>query len=133
MNNVRSPFARWPEVLLAISVGFMFGMVLRVMAQDAKPEAKPDKPAEKIVIKSEVDRYHYQSLAAKYALDEQQVSNLVLQFLNSNENAKTIRAHQVEVMNELTPLRKKMFEDHKLSPDQYDIQGDPPEFVLIKK
>lgn len=124
----------WKEWVSSVIVGIVLGVSINsATSQDSKYAPAVDKIAAKVPISSEADKYRYQALATKYALDEQQISNLVLQFLNSNENAKTIRSHQVEVMNELTPLRKKLFDDNKVSPDLYDIQGDPPEFVLIKK
>lgn len=112
-----------------IVIALLLGASLNIaMSQETKPE-----PPTRIAIQSDLDRYHYQTLITKYQLDEQQISNLVLQFLNSNETAKSLRSHQSELMNELNPLRKKLFDDHKLDSTLYTIEGDPPEFVLIKK
>jgi len=129
-------------VLLLMSYSFLggYGYVMALQKAPTKvaekaPDTKPAEPLplETVKIQSEADRYHHQSITNKYALDEQKINNLVMQFLNSNEEAKKLQADMRELNDEMASLLDKMYKDHMLKQEDYEIKGDPPQFVRRAK
>lgn len=112
--------------------GHVMALQVATKPADIKAEAAPAAP-ETVAIKSEADRYHHQLLANKYALDEQKINNLIMQFLNSNDEAKRLQADMRDLNDQMNALVDKLYKDQDLKPDDYDIKGDPPQFVRRTK